>query len=391
MSKILGRPLYAPAPAGGGKPSAPKFTYDGDYVIRDDGVVELLTSGTITFLNPAVIDVFMVGGGSSGRSGYNSSMFGCGGGAGGYTQTVRQFKVVANNEYPVTIGDGGLPAPYGKLHGNPGGSTSFGTFTVKGGSITPGNSNTASGYSGGSGGGGGVSSNSGYGAGGSDGANGEQGYMGSKLLPGGKGQNSTTREFGELTGKLYAGGGGGGRHIKSQTPVVSMGGDGGGGNGGWSGGGIVTKEATAGGANTGGGGGGGSVNNSGSYVNGAAGGSGIVCFRESQELPELAGTWVLNERLYAPEFGPSAIGKQTSQAVTFTAGSDTFTSFVFYWPSVNDNNLYYQNSAKTTVIYNFISNTYYNGVIKTITFPAGATASDEFRAWLASNATKQTA
>lgn len=257
----------------------PKFTYTGQYNQRDDGVVELLTSGTITFLNPAVIDVFMVGGGSSGRSGYNSSMFGCGGGAGGYTRTVRQFKVVANNEYPVTIGDGGSPAPYGNLHGNPGGSTSFGTFTVNGGSITPGDSNTASGYSGGSGGGGGVTFNSGYGAGGSDGANGEQGYSSSKLVKGGNGQNSTTREFGEPTGKLYAGGGGGGRHIKSQTPVVSMGGDGGGGNGGWSGGGIVTKEATAGGANTGGGGGGGSVNNSGSYVNGAAGGSGIVCFR----------------------------------------------------------------------------------------------------------------
>lgn len=269
---------------GGGKPSAPKFTYDGDYVIRDDGVVELLTSGTIVFLEPTVIDVFMVGGGSSGRSGYTSPKFGCGGGAGGYTRTVRKFNAVANNGYTVTIGAGGSPNPLGNLHGNPGGSTSFGTFTVNGGSITPaGNiSYIASGYSGGSGGGSGVSSNSGYGAGGSDGANGEQGYSGSNLVPGGDGQNSTTREFGETTGKLYAGGGGGGRYMSSQTPVVSMGGAGGGGNGGWCGTGTNKQAAAAGGANTGGGGGGGAVNSSSSYVNGASGGSGIVCFRAAK-------------------------------------------------------------------------------------------------------------
>ena len=112
-------------------------------------------------------------------------------------------------------------------------------------------------------------------------------------------------------------------------------------------------------------------------------------FCGEQGLPELAGTWVLNERLYAPEFGPSAPGKQTSQAVTFTAGSETFTAFVFFWPSVKDNNMYYQNKAKTILVYNFVSNTYYNEDLKTITFPAGATASDEFHAWLASNATKR--
>ena len=263
--------------------AVPKFTYTGQYNVRDDGVVELLTSGTITFLNPAVIDVFMVGGGSSGRSGYTSPKFGCGGGAGGYTQTVRKFNAVANNGYAVTIGAGGSPNPLGNLHGNPGGSTSFGTFTVNGGSITPGNSSfISSGYSGGSGGGGGVSSNSGYGAGGSDGANGEQGYNSPNSIPGGNGQNSTTREFGEPTGKLYAGGGGGGRYISAQTPVVSMGGHGGGGTGGWCGSGSAKKEATAGGANTGGGGGGGAVTSGSSYVNGAPGGSGIVCFRAAK-------------------------------------------------------------------------------------------------------------
>ena len=46
--------------------AVPKFTYTGQYNVRKDGVVELLTSGTLVFLNPAVIDVFCVGGGGRG-------------------------------------------------------------------------------------------------------------------------------------------------------------------------------------------------------------------------------------------------------------------------------------------------------------------------------------
>ena len=48
--------------------AAIKFTYTGEYNVRDDGVVELLTSGTIVFLEPKVIDLFMVGGGGKGGS-----------------------------------------------------------------------------------------------------------------------------------------------------------------------------------------------------------------------------------------------------------------------------------------------------------------------------------
>ena len=40
MASICGSPVCA-----GGKPKL-KFTYTGDYVVRKDGVVELLTSGT---------------------------------------------------------------------------------------------------------------------------------------------------------------------------------------------------------------------------------------------------------------------------------------------------------------------------------------------------------
>ena len=370
--------------------AAMKFTYTGEYNVRDDGVVELLTSGNIVFLEPKVIDVFMVGGGGAGKFRQGDSTDVGGGGGGGYTKTVRQMSVDANVSIPVTIGAGGVrSADYNDI---PGGTTSMGNHEVGGGygggmlQSTSGPAKPRVGGLGGSGGGGGVKSNRDYGAGGSDGENGEYGYPTS--THGGNGQGFTTREFGEATGKLYAGGGGGGRYMSSDTPIISMGGAGGGGAGAWAGAtGQGSQGPAAGVANTGGGGGGG-VNGSTVWF-GATGGSGIVCFRDAQELPELAGTWVLNERLYKPEFGPSAIGKQTSQIVTFTAGSETFTSFVFFWPSANDNNMYYQNSAKTIGVYNFVSNKYIGTPPKTITFPAGATASNEFRVWLASNATKQ--
>ena len=279
MSKILGRPLYAPAPAGGGKPSAPKFTYDGDYVIRDDGVVELLTSGTITFLSPAVIDIFCVGGGGQGGSARQSlgTNFGQGGGAGGYTTTLK--KATVNGSYDISIGAGGRL--YSGSAGGDGGTTSFGSIVTANGGA--GGGKTAwSGGNGGSGGGAGVLDNSDYGRGGSDGNNGQQGYPIDSSRAPGTGQGTTTREFGEATGKLYAGGGGGGRYMPSSTPIISMGGEGGGGAGAWAGSFAERQEAAAGVANTGGGGGGtaGNYDNGGIY--GGTGGSGIVCFRAAQ-------------------------------------------------------------------------------------------------------------
>lgn len=280
MSKIIGRPLYAPAPAGGGKPSAPKFTYDGDYVIRDDGVVELLTSGTLVFLEPKVIDVFMVGGGGGGHINGNFLATGFGGGGGGYTKTIRRVNVAANSGITVTIGAGGAP-------NKKGGTSAFGNNTVNGGSPGSIASQTdKKGGAGGSGGGGGVANSPNRGSGGYDGSNGENGYPATNQ--GGAGQGFTTREFGEVTGKLYAGGGGGGRYTESDSPIASIGGADGGGTGAWAGM-SNTQAATAGVANTGGGGGGGARRNDDVGTGGGTGGSGIVCFREAQELPELAG------------------------------------------------------------------------------------------------------
>lgn len=368
-----------------GKSKAPKFTYTGNYNVRDDGVVELLTSGAIVFLEPKVIDVFMVGGGSAGGGNTSGGQsIGRGGGAGGYTRTVRRITVNTNTQYTVTVGAGGTN------YNVAGGSSSFGTFAVLGGEKVY---NSLNGGKGGSGGGGAIISSSGYGTGGTDGGAGENGYP--AQYTGGEGQGFTTREFGEATGKTYAAGGGGGRYMVAQSPVVSMGGDGGGGSGGWFG--TYDYQAPAAGvANTGSGGGGGGVTGSGNHaVNGASGGSGIVCFREAKELPELAGTWVLHERLYAPE-------SNFAELVAYTAGTSLSTiilnmdkiSTMASDIGAGNLTLYMRptgsSSTRGTAVYNFVTNTWVNNTkYKYITFPVGATASSEFRAWLASNATKQ--
>lgn len=392
MASICGSPVCA-----GGKPKL-KFTYTGDYVVRKDGVVELLTSGTIVFLESKVIDIFMVGGGASGsaRRANVTNKHGCGGGGGGYTKTIKQRSVAANESITVLIGEGGVGSdnPGYENSGTNGGTTRFGAETVAGGKAY----DPDQGYNGGdggSGGGAGVASNSNGGEGGSNGGNGAAGDA-----AGGRGQGNTTREFGEETGKLYAGGGGGGRYMVATQPVVSIGGAGGGGTGAWAG---DTKNAyqpaASGVANTGGGGGGGAVG-TGDLAAGTkpignvgAGGSGIVCFRESVELPELAGTWVMNNRIYQLE-------TPIKELVSFTMPGYTIATYTVkgvhiaanvtipifgIWRSTDATEQY-------LTVYDFKTNKWSNTkdlMPAVLTFPENATASDEFRAWLASNATKQ--
>lgn len=379
MASICGAPVCA-----GGKPQL-KFTYTGDYVVRKDGVVELLTSGTLVFLHPAVIDVFCVGGGGAGdgsstrTKSTNAYKIG-GGGGGGYTRTSRRISV--QGSYQIVIGDGGSM-------GVNAGSTSFGDkLSVNGGfsgKDLPGtSSSTVSGHPGGSGGGGGVNFNSDYGTGGYDGSNGEHGYPTDRS--GGTGQNFTTREFGEPSGKLYAGGGGGGRAMRSATPIISNGGSGGGGSGGfgWDDN-VIAKAPAAGVANTGGGGGGGVIAYNPQVAatagKGASGGSGIVCFRDAAELPELAGTWVLNERLYAPE-------KDFDEITGYRFKVGTIECTRIRTSNLTHLSAFKVFSGDTVDIYTFSTNTW-ETTARNLTFPAGATASDEFRTWLASNASKQ--
>ena len=237
----------------------PTYTYTGNSQLIDDGNgnwrIKFLTSGTFV-LNDILnissgVDLFLVGGGAGGAGS------GAGGG-GGYTQTIRKVPITLNNGYAITIGAGG------NADENGGSSSAFG-YSVSGGKTGY--------YDGGAGGSGG---GSGFrkqelapaGTGGSDGSNGGAGQYN-----GGVGQGRTTREFGEATGKLYAGGGGGGGNNYGPASVCYSGGAGGAGGGGA--GGRMGSEGSAGEANTGGGGGG----TSGLHF---AGGSGIVIIRNAR-------------------------------------------------------------------------------------------------------------
>lgn len=160
------------------------------------------------------VDLFAVGGGSSGFW----SGGGAYGGGGGYTATAKGINL-AGEKLTFEIGSGGAPGSISK-NNNPGGTTkiskSNGAIVLQAnGGDTP---------NGGSGGG----SSQGGGAypasnlnGGSDGSNG----AGSSIH--GTGQGTTTRKFGEAGNTLYSGGGGG----AYSSSKLGQGGAGGGGNG----------------------------------------------------------------------------------------------------------------------------------------------------------------
>lgn len=239
------------------------FTYTGDYRIRfEDGVVELLSSGEFKSLDDNSIDIFCVGGGAGG--GNRSGTSGSSGGGGGYTATRLNNKITANTRIDVTIGNGGANGSTGSN----GGTTSFGDILSANGG-KGGRTNTTTADGGSAGGEGGTYTG---GKGGSDGAS----------TSAGSGQGTTTREFGESTGKLYAAGGGGGCNSTNIADYDVNGGAGSGGKGGGGNGGNYKYPAGAGMANTGSGGGGGQGTNSASHPNGGSGGSGIVCIRKSK-------------------------------------------------------------------------------------------------------------
>lgn len=175
-------------------PGVPPFTYTGKYEVLNkdtsDWKIKFLTSGTLVFTSETpMIDVFLVGGGGGGSGHHGNASYDAGGG-GGYTTTQKGFTPTLNESYTITIGGGGSAGPAWTAGGNGGATSAFG-FSAAGGK-----GGSSSGGDGGSGGG-----YNGY-VGGSDGSN------GSGNSPG-KGQGTTTREFGESTGTLYSGGGGG--------------------------------------------------------------------------------------------------------------------------------------------------------------------------------------
>lgn len=199
---------------GGGSISAPiigeDFNWsggDGTYQVLDDGGgnwrIKFLASGTFTPLKNMVIDAFLLGGGG-GRS-----YVLCGAGGAGYTTTVRSVVLTANTAYPIVVGAAGKNITDGNLNGTDGGTTSAFAASALGGKGSKRGYNTSKqpGADGGSGGGGlnvsGVHANYSTATGGTDGGDGT-----TATTAGGKGQGTTTREFGEADGDLYASGGG---------------------------------------------------------------------------------------------------------------------------------------------------------------------------------------
>lgn len=232
--------------------------------------IYLKASGTLKLTYAkSDVEVFLVGGGGGGCGGWSNA---CGGGGGGYVKTVKGVSIAGGTNYSIVVGAGGAKGASGGGdyesggHSNPGSdgkqSSAFG-YVAAGGKGGDGN--------GGDGGSGGGAGN--HGNGGSDGSNGKNGENQGATIYGGKGQGTTTREFGEAAGKLYAGGGGGGATVN--TDEYGSGGSGGGGDGGTSG----RANGSDGTANTGGGGGGArGVGNA-----GGKGGSGIVIIRGKQD------------------------------------------------------------------------------------------------------------
>lgn len=250
----------------------PVYTYTGEHLLIDDGDghwrIKFLTSGVLEWLSEdAEIDVFLVGGGSSG--GTDTGTYALCGGGGGYTKTVKKIKVTKGQRINIIIGSGGALKGMGSTGYNNGGDTSWDSITVKGG-------NGKDGGSGGGAGAGEINLVGGDGAnGGEDGSDGGNSSYGSNStqVTGGKGQGESTREFGEPGAELYSSAGGGaaikgtaGRGGKG-TPQLS-------GNG---------KSNLPGGAASTGGGGYGGGGGSGNAEKGA-GAQGIVVIRDTREV-----------------------------------------------------------------------------------------------------------
>lgn len=109
------------------------------------------------------------------------------------------------------------------------------------------------------------------------------------------------------------------------------------------------------------------------------------CGKGGAPLPELAGKWVLNEKLYAPEnafvenvkFSASASATGTQRGFTGVKNNTINGQLIFFNAFIED------------TIYFYSSNKWGANILRYLTFPEGATGSDEFLSWLASNATKQ--
>lgn len=249
---------------------------DGTCLVIDDGGgnwrIKFLSSGSFTPLKAMTIDAFVVGGGGGGGRGESagSGKVMASGGGGGRTRTTKNISLLADKTYRMVVGAGGnANADGGNTYiQNYDGSILILQIGGKAGAFVynfaqPSASGViAEGGAGGSGGGSAgvdrsTSSLAAASAGGDDGNDGE---TLNSVITGGAGQGTTTREFGEPDGALYAGGGGAAA-MYSGMMISNPG----------AGGGKYTADATD---NTGGGGGG-----SWHPYTTSMGGSGIIIIR----------------------------------------------------------------------------------------------------------------
>ena len=106
---------------------------------------------------------------------------------------------------------------------------------------------------------------------------------------------------------------------------------------------------------------------------------GVTPEPEPEPTPTLEGTWVLNEDLTAPA---------VSQVISGTMNTSQGDASLYSLQYVNDRLNFYNSQSSIYSNYDFPYKSWTNRVIS-ITFPSGATASDDFITWLAENATKQ--
>lgn len=111
--------------------------------------------------------------------------------------------------------------------------------------------------------------------------------------------------------------------------------------------------------------------------------------------PELAGTWVMNERIYPPKAAIKelinftmpgyTVASYNAKAIRISGQPVTPASFLGIWKSTEATEQY-------IAVYDFYTNKWSNTKElrpAVLTFPVDATSSEEFLTWLASNATKQ--
>ena len=216
-------------------------------------LVRFYPAGTYQWISPinGFVDAFCVGGGGSG-SGQN-------GGGGGYTSTFLNIPVYIGQIINIVVGAGGTGTSVPTMNG---GYSEFMNLLYRASGGFSG-ADSSSGRNGGSGGGTSRNSSSDTGGiGGSDGGNGFYGSSPNTTYNVGVGQGSTTRDFGEPTGKINAGGGGGygggpaGGYSDytegsgSRGGTTSQYGYGGGGYGGGGGGGATVGQGPSGGDGT---------------------------------------------------------------------------------------------------------------------------------------------